>query len=124
MIKWLILFYKKHISKHKGFKCASGIMTGESCSDYVLNRMNSGDSFYSSYKDSRKRCKGHFEEYQSKNATKCCDDVPLLYCPDMGICDVSGCDAPSLHCHDMGSCDVSSCDVSSCDVSGCDVSSC
>lgn len=101
MVVWLIRFYRKYISQHKGYKCAAGVVHGKSCSKYVEDEVAEKGVWrtFSAYRESRCRCKTAYEELKvnkEKNrcSNVCIDCVPnVLECPDCNTtcdCDVCG----------------------------------
>jgi putative component of membrane protein insertase Oxa1/YidC/SpoIIIJ protein YidD len=74
----LILLYRKFFSPKKGYKCANGVMTGQSCSDLTLQAFRDKGFIHGmfAYREATKSCK--------KNASFCKNvDCPEIVC---GVC--------------------------------------
>lgn len=100
----LINFYKRYVSPHKGFKCARGVHTGESCSTRVkilLEPLPWYDltSAWKVYRQTTNECKHYYIELKEKRKGK--KQLDCLEC---------GCDMANLNVSMCNKCNIESCD--------------
>ena len=103
-----ILFYQKHLSHRKGYKCAHGVLHGNTtCSAAILNivKEKSITKWYSLSKKQFESCKNSKIEIDKikkdkKKKDNCSDCIPFPqnancncadnFC-DIGFCDIGSC---------------------------------